>query len=115
MSTHYMSLDDRWFCNVRDGTKPYEVRIWDPKRKEIKAYDRIIFTNKQTAETCEKKVAGFISGFKTFRSIFNTFNYEQIVPGVKNIDEACEIYYNIPGYVEKMKEHTGVVYKLDNI
>lgn len=115
MPTHYMTLDEPWFNLVQDGVKSYELRLWDSKRKSVKVNDHITFTNRQTGEKCTKKVVGFISGFTTFRSVFNTFDYELVVPGVKNIDEACQIYYDIPGYKEGIKEHKAVVYKLVNI
>lgn len=107
-----MTLDKKWFLFVQCGQKVYEVRIWDEKRKQIKIGDTITFTNRETGQTCTKTVVGCTFGFKTFRRIFDTFNYDLVVPGVKNIDQACQIYYDIPGYANGIVEHTAVVYEL---
>ncbi len=43
--THYMKLNPRPFDSIAMGRKTIELRLYDEKRRQIKAGDTIVFTN----------------------------------------------------------------------
>ncbi|MBQ7847802.1 MAG: ASCH domain-containing protein [Clostridia bacterium] len=44
---HEMRLKSPFFEAVRDGRKTVEMRLWDEKRRKIKAGDRIVFSHQE--------------------------------------------------------------------
>lgn len=45
MTTHYMGLNPGPFEAIQNGTKTIELRLYDEKRRKIRAGDRIVFTS----------------------------------------------------------------------
>ena len=76
-----MSLQNQYFCLIKQGKKSIELRLWDDKRKKIKVGDIIVFHNVDSAETIlETKVvqlyfaADFQELSKITNGLFNSFN-----------------------------------------
>lgn len=105
-TTHQMKLDHKYFQEVKYGLKTYEIRLFDDKRKTIKNDDEIVFTNSTNQENIKMKVLD-IKIFLDFREAIDNTPLESVLPGIKNNEEAIEIYHNIPGYLEKV--NLGVV------
>lgn len=53
---HNMKLHASPFEKIKSGEKTIELRLYDKKRQQIQAGDKIIFTNNATDETLETKV-----------------------------------------------------------
>ncbi len=43
--THHMNLNHEPFCQIRDGSKTIELRLYDEKRRAISVGDHIVFSN----------------------------------------------------------------------
>ena len=70
--THYMRLQDAPFRKIADGTKTYELRLYDEKRQKISAGDRIVFT-KFSDETAVITVrVTELRVFPTFAELYRT-------------------------------------------
>ena len=53
---HHMKLHPAPFEMIRSGQKTIELRLYDEKRREIGAGDRILFTNTSSGETLSATV-----------------------------------------------------------
>ena len=74
MNIHHMSLQNQYFCLIKQGKKSIELRLWDDKRKKIKVGDIIVFHNVDSAETIlETKVVQlyFAADFQELSKITN--------------------------------------------
>ena len=60
MKIHSMKLKPEPFESIRNGSKRYELRLYDDKRKGIRVGDRISFTETDTGETIDTVVTGLI-------------------------------------------------------
>ena len=97
--THKMGLSDPWFNYVKTGEKPVEGRIYDDSRKKYNVNDTLIIHSKY-GETITKRITGLIR-FKTFEEGMKMINYKLLIPNANSMEEALNVYYNIPGYKEK--------------
>lgn len=112
MQRHVLSLDHRWFMDIKKGDKVYELRTDDEKRKKIKTDDIIIFQDTETNETMEKTVKKIYRYQSFSEALQNLPKIELALPGIVDLDKAVELYRAIPGYVEKEQQYGIVVFKV---
>lgn len=73
--THNMKLHFKPFEMIKNGDKIYELRLYDEKRRKIKANDTIVFTNKNGEElaVCVKA----LHKFSSFKELYETLPLEK--------------------------------------
>lgn len=102
-----MKLQPAPFEMIKSGAKTIELRLYDEKRQQIKAGDRIVFTNTATKEilnTCVVK----LHWFDNFEELYNSLPLLQCGYTAEDVNHAhpsdMEPYYS----VEEQKKY-GVV------
>ena len=70
--THQMTLCDEPFRTVEAGTKTVELRLYDEKRRLVRAGDEILFRHAQTDETCRCAVRE-VRVFSDFRELYRHY------------------------------------------
>ena len=95
MTLHKMNLSEPHFTDVVSGTKIYEIRIHDSKRRKIFLDDFITFTNLDQKNQVKCKVVEIILG-DSFKEIIEYCKLENVVPNMKTVHEAIKLYENIP-------------------
>ena len=69
---HNMKLNPNPYAMIRSGQKTIELRLFDEKRQQIKAGDKIVFTNTENGETLTRivvKLHCFASFAELYRSL----------------------------------------------
>ena len=112
MVRHIMKLKDPWYSFISKGEKKIEGRINDDKRKKIFIGDEIMFVNENDPNVFILKKISKKKEFINFESALYRLSIDQelnfLLPGIKNLREGLNIYYNIPSYKEE-SEKNGVV------
>ena len=75
---HTMNLHNAPFLSIKSGTKTVEMRLFDERRKNIKAGDTILFTNNTTGEQLTVQVTN-TEVFATFDELYR--NYDKVSIG----------------------------------
>ncbi|MBE7075267.1 MAG: RNA-binding protein [Clostridiales bacterium] len=70
---HYMNLKNGPFTSIKNGTKIYELRLFDEKRQLLKVNDYIEFTNRSTNEKLNVKIKN-LHKFDNFEQLYNKFD-----------------------------------------
>ncbi len=95
---HNMNLNSSPFEMIKSGNKTIELRLFDEKRKKIKAGDTIIFTNNTTGEQLSATVVK-LHRFDTFAALYNALPLLQCGYTVGDVDNAkpsdMEQYYSL--------------------
>ena len=104
---HHMKLHPQPFEKIKGGQKTIELRLYDEKRRQIQAGDRIVFTNMATGEVLETIVVQ-LHCFDSFAELYQQLPLLQCGYTVEDIDTAhpsdMEAYYS----AEEQKKY-GVV------
>ena len=95
MTLHEMNLNDKYFTDIINGKKIYEVRIHDSKRRKIFLDDFIVFTKSQIKKQVKCKVVEIILD-DSFKTILEYCKLENVMPSIKSIENAVDIYERIP-------------------
>lgn len=93
MKIYTMSLHDDPFIRIASWEKTMEYRLFDEKRKDIKIWDKIQFTNRDFWNTCMTQVVWLVH-YPTFDELF-----ADIQSCLK--DDSIWLYYTI----EEQKKH----------
>ena len=102
-----MRLQDKYFNAIKDGSKLYEVRIFDDKRKLVKLKDNIKFYN-NNGDYLFLTVT-YMEWFPSFEKLFEKISVDCILAG-KNKNEAIEEYRKFPGYAEGESNYGVVIF-----
>ena len=107
INVHNMKLHSAPFEKIKSGEKTIELRLFDEKRQQIKAGDRIVFTNTATGETLDTTVVK-LHRFDGFEALYKELPLLQCGYTSEDIDTAhpsdMEQYYSL----EEQKKY-GVV------
>lgn len=68
--THEMNLHDAPFDMIRSGKKIYELRLWDEKRRNIKAGDEILFTRSRGGDDYVRCLVIGLHLFSSFKELY---------------------------------------------
>lgn len=103
--THSIRLDNGPFTKVKAGTKTVELRLYDEKRKKLKAGDFIEFTNRKDLEKLTVKILE-LHRYDSFEELY--IHYDKVSMGYEKDEEAnpkdMEKYYS-----KQMQDENGVV------
>lgn len=93
-----MRLNSAPFEMIKCGEKTIELRLFDEKRQQLKAGDKIVFTNTTTGETLNTTVVK-LHRFNTFNELYKSLPLLQCGYTSENIDKATpsdmEQYYSV--------------------
>lgn len=91
-----MRLHPEPFNKIKNGTKTYELRLNDDKRRALKVGDVVIFTSRATGEQIKTKVEELLY-FNNFYDLFENFP-DKVVLGYDKTEVASaldmEQYYS---------------------
>lgn len=94
--TFEMFLDDEPYKSIKYGQKTVEMRLNDERRKDLKAFDKIIFTNRLTNEKMTVEIIE-VKAYKDFYELYKEYDKKEI--GYKDNEIAnpkdMEKYYSI--------------------
>ena len=114
-TTHQSSLAAPYYEYVKNGTKIYELRIYDDKRKSIKINDLWQFSsNNNKKQSFITKVVN-IKTYKSFREAIQDTGLVQLLPQITDLEEGIKIYESFDNNNYKINaEIYGVVkFKLE--
>ena len=104
---HNMKLNSYQFEMIKNGKKTIELRLFDEKRHQIKAGDKIVFTNTITGEMIDTTVVK-LHRFDSFEELYKLLPLLKCGYTSENVDNAepsdMELYYSL----EEQKKY-GVV------
>lgn len=104
---HYMRLQDDPFKKIQAGTKTFELRLYDEKRKQVKVCDEIEFENLETGENLVVRVVS-LHIFANFEELYATLpllkcGYSAESVGIAHYSD-MEKYYSL-----QEQKHHGVI------
>jgi ASC-1-like (ASCH) protein len=102
-----MNLDPDHFNSILSGSKIYELRVFDAKRKRFKLKEDIVLYERGTQRTMVKTMVE-LSFFHSFREALVATNIKQILPNETTVETAIQVYESFPNYIENAKRY-GVI------
>lgn len=95
---HKMKLNPVPFEMIKSGEKTIELRLFDEKRQQLKAGDKIVFTNTTTGETLNTTVVK-LHRFDSFKELYKSLPLLKCGYTTENVDNAkpsdMEQYYSV--------------------
>ena len=95
---HKMKLNSVPFEMIKSGEKTIELRLFDEKRQQLKAGDKIVFTNTTTGETLNTTVVK-LHRFDSFKELYKSLPLLKCGYTTENVDNAkpsdMEQYYSV--------------------
>ena len=95
---HNMKLNPVPFERIKSGEKTIEIRLFDEKRQQIKAGDKIVFTNNTSGETLNTLVVK-LHRFESFEELYKSLPLLKCGYTTENVDKAkpsdMEQYYSL--------------------
>lgn len=107
MNKFEMRLEEESFKKIRSGEKTLEVRLFDDKRKNIKAGDIIIFYNQSRENESVTAEVLALHTFKTFKELFSSGLMQAAGFGGLSADAAAEYMYKF--YSIEQEKRFGVL------
>ncbi|WP_457753345.1 ASCH domain-containing protein [Thermococcus sp.] len=95
-----MGLQEEYLKLIAEGKKKIEGRLYDEKRRQIKPGDIIIFEGKLKVKVKDIRV------YPSFREMLKKEGLENVLPGIKSIEEGVRIYRQF--YTEEEEKKWGV-------
>lgn len=104
---HYMRLKNEPYAKIKDGTKTFELRLYDKKRKQVKVQDDIEFENLSTGEKLLVRVVS-MHVFSSFEELYATLPLTKC--GYTEHSVGTAHYSDMEAYYSKSEqEQYGVV------
>ena len=94
-----MNLENKYYNQIKNGSKTVELRLYDDKRKLLKKNDKIQFKNKLNNDTIIIEIDKLII-FESFRNALEEVGVDKCIPG-STLENAVKIYEKI--YEEKYR------------
>ena len=98
------------FSDIKTGLKSIETRAGTGPYQKIKKGDILTITCR--GEVIRKTV-NKIEHFRSVQDVFDSPDFEKILPGVSSLKEAESIYYGFTGYKEKIAKYGLLAFYLD--
>ena len=108
---HIMKLKEQYFNYIRYGSKEYEIRLNDKKRKQIKSGDFIEFQKEPFLDEKMIIMVDELLYYNNFSELLNSINTELLAAPLitkEQLNKDLECFYSI----EKQKEYGVVAIKL---
>jgi ASC-1-like (ASCH) protein len=97
----FRGVDRSTFEALLSGSKPIETRAATVRYQKIQPGDvLVVVCGKDKAEKTVKQVQHFSS----IEELFKAIPVEKVIPWVKTLEEAKQMYYSFPGYEQKIKQ-----------
>lgn len=104
---HYMRLKEDPYQKIQEGTKTFELRLYDEKRKQIKVSDEIEFENLTTGEKLLVRVVS-LHVFSNFEELYAALPLLKCGYTEQSIGSAH--YSDMEAYYSRQEQiHSGVV------
>ena len=98
INVHNMKLHSSPFEMIKSGKKTIELRLFDEKRQQINAGDKIVFTNTTTGETLDTTVVE-LHRFDSFEELYKSLPLLECGYTTEDVDKAhpsdMEQYYSV--------------------
>ncbi len=100
MAVWHMGLREGYLRAIAEGRKKVEGRLYDEKRQAIRPGDTVIFENRLMC------VVKDVRTYPSFREMLEREGLENVLPGVKDIEEGVKVYRRF--YSEEREKKYGV-------
>jgi len=106
-----LSLRRKYFDAIKAGAKRVEGRLNSSKFKDLKPGMQISFTAADTNEVmiCIVEVLNI---YPSFKGMLQGEGVENMLPGIKNLEEGIAIYESFPGYKEEVKKNGALAIRI---
>jgi ASC-1-like (ASCH) protein len=84
-------VSEPWFTSIKNKTKKYEGRLNTLLFAKFKTNDILTIFNKQLKQHFDVTITE-IFHFDTFRQMLNDLGVENVLPGIKSVDEGVMVY-----------------------
>ncbi|HPE85214.1 MAG TPA: ASCH domain-containing protein [Chlamydiales bacterium] len=98
---HELTLRKKYIHQIRSGQKTVEGRINHGMVTRYRVGDTVRFFYKQNPGDDVRCEITDIRSFKTFREMLENSGFKKCVSDIWTLDEAEDLYLNIPGYAER--------------
>jgi ASC-1-like (ASCH) protein len=99
-----ITLNDPWFEYVKCGMKKYEGRCYWKSALKYKVNDELKVWNhtNRSIEPYVVKIKAILK-YKTFEEALCQLNMEEVLPGIKTVNEGVDIYYKFVSLETQLK------------
>jgi len=105
--THFMSLYDRPFSKIMDGSKTIEIRLNDKKRRKVSIGDHITFTKvSDKKETLTVQVVDLYP-HPSFAALYQAFSFAEFGCDGYTMEQMLDRTYDI--YTKENEQRYGVL------
>jgi ASC-1-like (ASCH) protein/mannose-6-phosphate isomerase-like protein (cupin superfamily) len=95
-----------WYELIKQGKKTVEGRPNRNTFAQMKIGDQIEFSNKELNENFMAEITN-VTHHKTFEEMIRTNGIDNVLPGIRNIDEGVQVYMQY--YTKEIEKEFGVV------
>jgi len=95
-----------WYTLIKEGSKTVEGRPNRSTFAQMKIGDKIEFFNKELNENFMVEITN-VSHHKTFEEMIKTNGIDNVLPGIRTIDEGVAVYMQY--YTKSIEDEFGVV------
>ncbi|MEI8067512.1 MAG: ASCH domain-containing protein [Candidatus Shapirobacteria bacterium] len=107
-----LSMKRKYLNLINSGEKTKEGRVDSSFFKRLNPGDKIKFfndSNPYISVICE---ISEINRYKSFKEMLENEDYSTMIPDAKSLNQAVDVYNNIPTYPERAKENGVLALKL---
>jgi len=109
------TLMEKYIHLIKQGEKPVEARVAIPMFEKWQEGDTIRFFSRRNSRIeVIVKIVGK-KRYKTFRQMLEAEGVENLIPGVRSINEGERMYLKIPKYAEREKQYGVLAFRLELI
>ena len=91
-----MKLDTLYFDYIKNGSKLYETRVYDKKRREIRLLDEVTFIDRGNPARLFIAVITELSFFPTFKEAIQQVGIRKVLPNANSLKEGVALYNAFP-------------------
>lgn len=102
---HELRLNPSPFSKIKAGTKTFELRLYDEKRRKIKVGDEIEFTNLESAEKLLVEVTSLLV-YPSFEELYKHYDKQSIGYAENEVADFRDMEKYYP--LEKQEEYEVV-------
>ena len=115
IDVHESILESPYYEYIRQGTKIYETRIYDDKRRKMKVGDIWKFKHISDEKLpCLETSIKEIKLYNSFKDAIEDTGISQLLPHISSVEEGINIYENFDNgnYKENAKKYGVVRFKI---
>jgi len=112
--THSLSLDHKYFIQVYNGEKDYEMCLYDEQRQYYEDNDIIVVNEKETCRFYTAIITR-VQYFEYINKPLEVYGFQNFLPDAKDLTDAIETYEKFPRYTEKGRELGVLIFKITRI